>query len=116
MDADAYIRDAIARGQARGIGSLDALQRLVWMISEAEACCDDEGIEALIGRHGVGSLPDFAQAFHTIGASEIAQALAQIPIRKGEYRRVSLDLANSLIRGRVGYSHASIRQAVARGA
>jgi hypothetical protein len=115
VDADEFITNAIDLGQKKGMTSLSPMQRIVWMVSEAEVYCDKDGIDALIDHYGLSAMLEFAQAFHAVGASEIAQAIAQIPIRSGEHREVSFDLANRLIRSRHGYSYESIRAAVASG-
>jgi hypothetical protein len=51
MNPDAFIGTAIEVASRNGIGALDANQRLVYLISEAEVLCDMEGIDAFLGRY-----------------------------------------------------------------
>jgi hypothetical protein len=85
----------------RGIGALDADQRLVYLISEPEVLCDMEGIDAFLGRYFPKWMEEASAAFAEVGATGIAVALLR-------------DRANNLITSRAGYNYEAIRQAVER--
>jgi hypothetical protein len=110
------VREALASGlpAVRGIGALDADQRLVYLIAEAEALCDMEGIDAFLNYYFPDWMEETAAAFAEVGAAEIAGALRG-PIDADTIRDDRLlDRANELITGRAGYDYETIRQAVER--
>jgi len=117
-DPDAFINMALEAGSRalrdrRGIGALDADQRLVYLISEAEVLCDMEGIDSFLDRYFPQWMEETAAAFAEVGAAEIAVALRAIDadtIRDDTL----LDRANDLITSRTGYGYVAIRQAVER--
>jgi hypothetical protein len=48
MDSKRFIDEAITLGSQSGLSSLDPLQRKVFLISEAEVCCDMHGFDSFI--------------------------------------------------------------------
>jgi hypothetical protein len=116
-DPDAFIKTAIEAGsratlEDRGIGALDADQRLVYLISEAEVLCDMEGIDAFIDRYCPKWMEETAAAFAEVGAAEIAAGLRAIAADVGN--DPLLDRVNELITNRAGYGYETIRKAVER--
>jgi hypothetical protein len=47
---DAFINAAIEAGVRNGVEALDANERLIFLISEAEAHCDEDGIDSFLDR------------------------------------------------------------------
>jgi hypothetical protein len=126
-DPDAFIKTAIEMGEravrealasglpaVRGIGALDADQRLVYLIAEAEALCDMEGIDAFLNYYFPDWMEETAAAFAEVGAAEIAGALRGAIDADTIRDDRLLDRANELITGRAGYDYETIRQAVER--
>jgi hypothetical protein len=126
-DPDAFIKTAIEMGEravrealasglpaARGIGALDADQRLVYLIAEAEVLCDMEGIDAFLNYYFPDWMEETAAAFAEVGAAEIAGALRGAIDADTMRDDRLLDRANELITGRAGYDYEAIRQAVER--
>jgi hypothetical protein len=112
-DSDAFINTAIEVGSRDGIGALDADQRLVYLISEAEVFCDMEGIDAFLDRCSPQWLEETAAAFAEVGAGEIAMGLRAIATNT--VRDDSLfGRVNDLITSRAGYDYETIRKAVER--
>jgi hypothetical protein len=116
-DADAFIETAIEAGSrtaegGREIGALDADQRLVYLISEAEVLCDMDGIPAFIDRYYPQWMEEAAAAFAEVGAAEIATGLRAIAADVGN--DPLLDRVNALITSRAGYDYETIRKAVER--
>jgi hypothetical protein len=117
-DLDAFINTAIEQGsrgrlEGPGVGALDADQRLVFLISEAEVLCDMEGIDSFLDRYFPQWMEETAAAFAEVGAAEIAVTLRAIDadtIRDDPL----LDRANDLITSRTGYDYEAICQAVER--
>jgi hypothetical protein len=117
-DPDAFINTALEVGsralrEGRGIGALDADQRLVYLISEAEVLCDMEGIDSFLDRYFPQWMEETAAAFAEVGAAEIAVALRAIDADTTRDDPL-LDRANDLITSRTGYGYEAIRQAVER--
>jgi hypothetical protein len=117
-DPDAFINTALEVGsralrEGRGIGALDADQRLVYLISEAEVLCDMEGIDSFLDRYFPQWMEETAAAFAEVGAAEIAVALRAIDSDRIRDDPL-LDRANDLITSRTGYGYEAIRQAVER--
>jgi hypothetical protein len=112
MDPKAFIEAVIDAGQRGGVAALDADQRFVWLISEAEMLCDMEGIDAFLASYFPLWGVETAAAFAEVGADEIAAALRAIA--GGGQRDQLLDCANALITSRAGYDYESIREAVER--
>jgi|SRR5580704_7841659 hypothetical protein len=108
--------EALASGlpAVRGIGALDADQRLVYLIAEAEALCDMEGIDAFLNYYFPDWMEETAAAFAEVGAAEIAGALRGAIDADTIRDDRLLDRANELITGRAGYDYETIRQAVER--
>jgi hypothetical protein len=71
-DLGAFIDTAIEVGFRDGIGALDADQRLVYLISEAEVLCDIDGIDNFLDLYFPRWKEETAAAFTEVGAAEIA--------------------------------------------
>ena len=112
-DPAAFIDTAIEVGSRDGIGALDADQRLVYLISEAEVLCDIDGIDNFLDLYFPQWKEETAAAFAEVGAPEIAIGLRAITAQTMRDDPL-LDRVNGLITGRVGYDYESIRQAVER--
>jgi hypothetical protein len=110
-DPDAFIDTAIEAGSRDGIGALDADQRLVYLISEAEVFCDMEGIPAFLDRYFPKWMEETAAAFAGLGAAKIAAGLRAITADTIRVDRL-LGHANELITSRAGYDYETIRSAV----
>jgi hypothetical protein len=80
MDSETFINAAIDTGAKYGIDTLDAEQRLVFLISEAEVLCDMEGIESFLQCYGPIWIAEAAAAFEAVGAVDIAAELRVAPI------------------------------------
>jgi hypothetical protein len=114
MNSDDFINDAIDRGHRNDMVSLDADQRMVFLIAEAEADCDMNGIDSFLSRYAPDWTSETAAAFDAVGAVEIAKEMRIAPtdaLFTGDGR---LERLNELITGRIGYSYESIRQALER--
>jgi hypothetical protein len=111
MSPDSFITLAIEAGARDGVASLDADQRLVFLVSEAEILCDMEGIDSFIDRYGSEWLMESAVAFEMIGASEIAFGLSHIGPDTATDDPI-LERLNTMITGRVGYDYEAILRAV----
>jgi hypothetical protein len=112
-DPDAFINTAIGVGARDGIGALEADQRLVYLISEAEVLCDMEGLAAFLDRYFPQWMEETAAAFGEVGAAEIAvglRAIAGNTVRNDSL----LGHVNELITSRAGYDYETIRKAVER--
>lgn len=114
MDPDAFIDAALDSGRSSGIDALDADQRLVYLISEAEILCDMEGIDTFLDSYFSRWISETAAAFSEIGAADIAADLRAIAASGREGNDVLLDRVNELITDRSGYDYESIRKAVER--
>ena len=95
-DPDAFISAAIETGARDGVEALDADQRLVFLISEAEVLCDKDGIDTFLDHYRPRWLADTAAAFAAVGATEIAAALGAITL-DAQPDDPLLDRANELI-------------------
>ncbi|HYE19618.1 MAG TPA: hypothetical protein VEA69_14295 [Tepidisphaeraceae bacterium] len=114
MTADEFINAAIDKGQSGGAASLDPDERLVYLIAEAEASCDMDGIDTLLNGYGRADLDDCAAAFDEVGASGIGAALRAVLSALPARDDAVLGRADALIKGRVGYDYDAIRAAVDR--
>ena len=112
MTSDEFISDAIERGQRNGVASLDPDQRTVFLIAEAEADCDMNGIDTFLDRYAPDWITETAAAFEAVGANEIAAEMRLAPLKAtfGGDRR--LNRLNELITGRVGYDYEAIQRVV----
>ncbi len=111
MNPDEFINAAIETGSGNGIETLDADQRLVYLVSEAEVYCDMEGIDGFVDRYSPERMEEAAAAFAEIGAAEIAmgmRAIAADTTRDGQL----LGRVNELISRRTGYDYDAIRKAI----
>ena len=108
MSSDAFIAQAIAQGAERGIVALDPVARTVYAVSEAEGYCDMEGIDGLFDRYGYEAASVFAEAFASIGATEIAVAFTSVAKASPPPSDRSLSHLNDLIRDRRGYAYENI--------
>jgi hypothetical protein len=111
VDPDILISTAIDAGVRDGIDALDAEQRLVFLISEAEVLCDMEGVEAFLARYAPRWLEDAVAAFEAVGATAIAAELRAAPL-DGAVSDQRLKRLNDLITGRVGYNYETVKRMV----
>jgi hypothetical protein len=107
----AFIDAAIELGSREGIGALDADQRLVYLVSEAEVLCDIDGINNFLDLYFPQWKEETAAAFAEVGAAEIAIGLRAITAETMRDDPL-LDRVNDLITGRVGYDYETIREVV----
>jgi hypothetical protein len=114
MTADDFIDAAIEHGQAAGLAALGADERFVFLIAEAESCCDIDGLDALLDRYAADDLADCVAAFAEVGATDIAAALGQVVSKLPNRDQWSLGVADTLIKARAGYDYAALRAAVHR--
>jgi hypothetical protein len=95
MNPAELIDAAIERGQSFGIDALTDLERMVFLISEAEVYCANDGIDSFIDRYG------------TRGRA--------MPPRAGvQASETPLDRADALVVDHVGWDYDAIHSAVAR--
>jgi hypothetical protein len=111
---DEFINAAIDKGQVSGLASLSPDERLVWLISEAEVCCDIDGIDTLLDRYSSAELAECVSAFAEIGATDIAEALRAVVSILPEREETALSKADTLIKDRIGYDYEAIRAAIDR--
>ncbi|WP_326543720.1 hypothetical protein [Pseudorhodoferax sp.] len=102
-----FINRAIVAGEERGLRALAPLELTILAIAEAEVYCDKNGIDALILRYGIETLPAFASAFAEIGAMKVAPSLSALVKTRVPPEQL-LSAANDLITGRVGYRYERI--------
>jgi hypothetical protein len=112
MTSDDFITDAIDLGQSNGVASLDPNQRMVFLIAEAEADCDMNGIDTFLSRYGLDWISETAAAFDAVGATEIAAEMRVAPLDALFTGDKRLDRLNELITGRVGYNYEAIQRIV----
>jgi hypothetical protein len=111
MPADEIIDSALKRGAKEGLAALSAVERKVWLISEAEVRCDIDGIDSFLD-HYAAVLPEAAEAFDGIGATQIAQSLRSIHAALPQCPDDLLDRANRLITSQSGYDYDAIARFV----
>lgn len=111
MDTDAFINNAITLGSRHGIDSLSNIQRVVFLVSEAEVLCDLEGIDTFLDRYEPEWLAETASAFEYIGATQIAHAFRELTMLSSN-REATLDRLNTMITDRIGYNYDSIAIAI----
>jgi hypothetical protein len=111
MDYNKFIDDAIARGTKDGVVSLDDMQRIVFLVSEAEVMCDIDGIDSFLDRYDPEWTPETAISFERVGAKEIASEFRRL-ISDAQDRDKILDRLNRLITERTGYDYDSIVNAI----
>ena len=114
MSADDFIDAAIEHGQRDGLAALDADERFVFLIAEAESCCDIDGLDALLDRYPPDDLADCGTAFAEVGAVDIAAALGAVISVLPSRDEWTLRTADTLIKARVGYDCDALRTAVSR--
>ena len=112
MTSDDFISDAINLGQSHGVASLDPTQRMVFLIAEAEADCDMNGIDTFLSRYGPDWISETAAAFDAVGATEIAAEMRAAPLDSLFTGDTRLDRLNELITGRSGYNYEAIQRVV----
>jgi hypothetical protein len=110
---DEFVAHAIQRGASEGLGALSSAERVAFLISEAEAYCDMEGIDSFIDRYRP-NLREAASAFEAAGAEAIARSLRQIDGEMPTPSEQLLNAANEMITTRAGYDYESIAKAVVR--
>lgn len=108
MNAEEIIDIAIEKGQAEGLSSLSNVEKLVFLISEAEVYCDMDGIDSLLDHYPKETIADCALSFRSIGAIDIAEALLAIVGAWPDRPDDLLERANILITDRIGYEYESI--------
>jgi len=116
MTPEEFIKTTIHQGDSSGLATLDPDQRFVFLISEAEAWCDMDGIDTLLDRYSPAELAECASAFAEVGASRIATELGQIVSALPHRDEMTLSNTDALIKDRVGYDFETIRAAVATSA
>lgn len=105
----AFIRTAIACGEAHGTDALTPVQKTVFLIAEAEIHADMGG--DLLCRYRREQFVQFADAFAAIGATDIAaRFLACAADRKNPAQDSAL---YNIISARLNYSHEHIAAYVA---
>lgn len=72
MNYDRFIYDAITLGSRDGVASLDDMQRIVFLVWEAEVMCDMDGIDAFLDRYDPEWIAETTISFERVGANEIA--------------------------------------------
>ena len=112
MDSDSFIIDAIDRGQRDGVASLDPIQQVVFLIAEAEADCDMNGIDTFLNRYAPVWTSAAAAAFEAVGATEIAAEMHVAPLTALFTGDPRLNRLHELISGRVGYDYEALRRVV----
>ena len=86
----------------------------MWLISQAEALCDLEGIDAFLAWCRGNLLSEAAEAFRDIGAVDISESLNAIRSALPEQPEDLLDRAEALITACSGYDYAAILQFVSQ--
>lgn len=115
FDPDAFIDDAIHRGQTGGISSLSGVARWIYLISEAEVRCDKDGIDSFVDAHGEEGIAQLATAYAAIGAASIASSLMNLLRQMPNPSDAALNDASARITERDGYSYEDLVKAVVRG-
>jgi len=114
MDVSAFIKQAIDRGVAEGPEALTGIERMVFLISEAEVLCDKDGIDSFIATYGRTGISQLADAYAAVGATEISSTLREIATSLPHADDVLLDRVTSLITARTAYDYDAIANAVVR--
>jgi hypothetical protein len=110
-DPDEFIDKAIQTGSRNGIEALDADQRFVYLVSEAEVYCDMQGINGFLDRYSPRWIEETAAAFAELGASEIATTFRRIAANT-TWDDQLLEHITTLIARRSGYNYDTIRRAI----
>ena len=108
MDAKRFIDEAITLGSQSGLSGLDPLQRKVFLISEAEVCCDMDGFDSFINSYEPAMLLEAAEAFSAVGASATGAGLQEIAQSLPSASEELIEHVNTLICKRSGYDFDSI--------
>ena len=108
MNPEKYINDALKRGNYLPLDHLGPKEKIIFLISEAELCCDMDGIDSLFEKYNESFYEDFRKSFSSIGASQIGQLFDDLKSANHEARETILEELNNLITSRHGYSHESI--------
>lgn len=103
-----FIACAIDRGARSGLAATSGLERIVFLISEAEVLCDMEGICWFIDYIEPDVVREMSSAFKTIGATEIASGLLSIALEGDAVSDDILRRTGDLICERSGYDYESI--------
>lgn len=112
MASDDFISDAIDLGQRNGVASLNPDQRMVFLIAEAEANCDMNGIDTFLSCYGPDWISEVAAAFDAVGATEIAVEMRVAPLDALFTGDKRLSRLNELITDRVGYNYEAIQRVI----
>jgi hypothetical protein len=113
MTPNEFIEEAIAAGERNGVATLDFDQRLAFLIAEAEADCQANGIDTFLWRYGQERLLETAEAFAAIGASEIAEVFRLLASGRTTDETL-LAQVNNLITTCTGYDYQAIRRVIER--
>jgi hypothetical protein len=110
-DPDEFIDKAVKTGSRNGIEALDADQRFVYLVSEAEVYCDMQGINGFLDRYSPQWIEETAAAFAELGASEIATTFRTIAAN-AMWDDQLLEHITTLIVSRSGYDYDTVRRAI----
>jgi hypothetical protein len=110
MIPEEFIAEAIRKGSEQGIAVLDADQRLVFLIAEAEVLCDMEGIDSFLRPYAPNHVQECADSFREVGAVKIAASLDSIAA--GQASDQDLTNLNALIVERADYSFDAIAEVI----
>jgi len=113
VSADEFIEAAIAHGQRVGLDALSGLERTVFLISEDEVDCANDGLDSFAERRGAAGLLEAADAFRSMGAVDLAGWLTKCAGAPDDFSGAAFDAANTLVNDHVGWDYESIRVMVA---
>lgn len=114
VDVGAFIEQALAEGRANGLAMLSKSSALVFVISEAEVCCDMDGIDTFIDSYGTPGLVRLASAYGAVGAGALASACRAVADAMPNPDEALLERLNSLVQERAGYDYESLCAALAK--
>ena len=113
VDVDAFVRSALDRGRAEGWSALTDVQRVPFLIAEAELDCDLGGIDDFLDRYRKPAVRATAEAFAAVGATAIGSKLAKVAAQLPNRNDRLLGEVDDAIKDRDGYEPESIREYVA---
>jgi hypothetical protein len=88
----------------------DKLETLIFIVSEAEVCCDKDGVDSIVRPHRVPGLEQLAHAYRTIGADVLASACGAVLSAMPSPSDALLDRLNNMVCERLGYDYDSLRR------
>lgn len=112
MTPKQFIENAIDQGSRESLQTLNELQKLVFLISEAEVCCDMEGIDSFLDQYDMDEILLTYEAFRSVGALEIAEGLKKLSVLLPTRDEDQLSYINQLITDRVGYDYEAIESTI----